>query len=306
VLHCSPPFTTEPTEEHRHHLDIIAERIRESFSTSRPVTKVMIVGHSASWHTESRGELERRARERAEKVHNYLQSRLRQIGLANKVDVLAPVGRSDDVPWLGRSYSSTSGDQQSQNDRAFNRRVEVKLIRSSAQPRESCWRMRPPVRFQRDKYICWAAAISSWSLVTRGAKKFATTKSVLDHFRPTGAMNEDDSLILPDGMEQVARLFSLRFEKFEGGGSLSAINICPHLRHSHLLVVFKRPGATYHHFVVVYGVDRLHICFMDPELNPEDASLHKIKKNRVCARIDRFGAGAREFFVFWKERSGSS
>src|SRR5262245_465519 len=171
--------------------------------------------------------------------------------------------------------------------------------------RESCWRMRPPVRYQRDKYICWAAAISSWSIVTKGAKKFATTKSVLDHFRPTGAMNTDDSLILPSGMEQVMRLFGLKFEKFEGGGSLSAVNICPLLEQSHLLVVFKRPGATYHHFVVVYGVDRFHICFMDPELNPAAPDLNRIRKNRVCARIDRFGAGATEFFVFWKEGSGS-
>jgi hypothetical protein len=196
-------------------------------------------------------------------------------------------------------------------------KTELALIKASAllppgdgrkaeqEIRESFWRMRPPVRYQRDRYICWAAAISSWSMVTKGAKKFPTTKSVLDHFRSTGAMNADDSLILPDGMEQVSRLFGLKFKKFEGGGSLSAINIGPLLEHSHLLVVFKRPGATYHHFVVVYGVDRFHICFMDPELNPTDPHLDRIRKNRVCARIDLFGAGADEFFVFWKERSRS-
>lgn len=165
--------------------------------------------------------------------------------------------------------------------------------------------MRPPVRYQANKYICWAAAISSWSIVTKGVKKFKTTKSVLDHFRPMKVMNPDDSLIWPDGMEEVRCLFSLKFKKFEGGGSLSAINIGPLLKHSHLLVVFIRPGADYHHFVVVYGVDRFHICFMDPELNPVDPALDKTRKNRVCARIGRFGAGVTEFFVFWKERSVS-
>jgi hypothetical protein len=308
VLHCFPAFKTELTRDQHKHLDIIAGKIRRSYSTSRPVTKVVIYGHSSTWHEESRSDLERRALERANNAREQLIRRLQRMRLANRVAVAAPVGRSDTKPWLGRSYSSTSGTRQAQNDRALNRRVEIFLVKSSApppppeplSPKESLWRMRPPVRYQRDRYICWAAAISSWSLVTKGAKKFKTTKSVLDFFRPKGVMNADDSLILPDGMEEVSRVFSLKFKKFEGGGSLSAINIGPLLKHSHLLVVFRRPDATYHHFVVVYGVDRFHICFMDPELNPAAPDLDKIKKNRVCARIDHFGAGATEFFVFWK------
>lgn len=313
VLHCFPAFKTELTREQHDHLDIIAGKIRQSFSTSRPVTKVVIYGHSSTWHEESRGDLERRARERARNAREQLVRRLQRMRLANRVGVAAPVGRSDTKPWLGRPYSSTSGTRKAQNDRALNRRVEIFLVKASSpppppkplSPKESFWRMRPPVRYQRDRYICWAAAISSWSLVTKGAKKFKTTKLVLDFFRPKGVMNADDSLILPDGMEEVRRVFSLKFKKFEGGGSLSAINIGPLLKHSHLLVVFRRPGADYHHFVVVYGGDRFHICFMDPELNPAAPGLDKIKRNRVCAGIDHFGAGATEFFVFWRERAGS-
>lgn len=54
VLHYFPRFSTELTKEHHKHLDIIAEKIRQSFSTSRPIAKVMIVGHSSTWHRTSR------------------------------------------------------------------------------------------------------------------------------------------------------------------------------------------------------------------------------------------------------------
>ena len=36
VLHCFPPFKSELTKEQHDHLDIIARKIRQSFSTSRP------------------------------------------------------------------------------------------------------------------------------------------------------------------------------------------------------------------------------------------------------------------------------
>jgi Trypsin-like peptidase domain len=131
VLHCFPPFTTDLTIDHRKHLGIIAEKIRQSFSTNRlaraqPITKVNIVGHSATWHDQSISDRERNARDRANNTREELIRRLRQIGLANRVNVQAE-GRSDTVPWLGKSYSSTKGDRQAQNDRAVNRRVEIKL-----------------------------------------------------------------------------------------------------------------------------------------------------------------------------------
>ncbi len=129
VLHCFPPFVSELTKEHHDHLDIIAEKIRRSFSTSRPITKVNIVGHSATWHDQSSSDRERNARDRANNAREELIRRLYQIGLAKRVNVETD-GRSDAVRWLGRPYSSTSGDQQAQNDRALNRRVEIRLIES--------------------------------------------------------------------------------------------------------------------------------------------------------------------------------
>lgn len=165
---------------------------------------------------------------------------------------------------------------------------------------ESAWRMRPPVRYQANRYICWAEAISSWSMVTRGVKKFKLGQDVIGFFKPLGVVNSDESIILPEGMNEAQRFFGLKFKKFEQGNNLSGINWVPMLRHSHLIVIFQRPGATYFHFVVVYGVDRFHICFMDPELNPDSPSLDKVKRNRVCARLENFGAGADKFWVFWK------
>lgn len=170
---------------------------------------------------------------------------------------------------------------------------------------ESAWRMRPPVRYQADRYICWAEAFSSWSMVTRGMRKFKKGQDAIDFFKPYGVVNTDQSLSLPKGIEKAQSVFGLAFKKLEKGDHLSGINWVPMLRHSHLIVIFKRPGATYFHFVVVFGVDRFHICFMDPELNPASPALDKVKRNRVCARLENFGAGAENFYVFWKPRSTS-
>ena len=165
---------------------------------------------------------------------------------------------------------------------------------------ESAWRMRPPVRYQANRYICWAEAISSWSMVTRGVQKFKSGQDVIDFFKPLGVVNANDSLKLPKGMEEIQSVFGLKFKKLEHGDNFSAINWVLMLRHSHLIVIFRKPGATYFHFVVVYGVDRFRICFMDPELDPGSPSLDRVKRNRVCARLENFGAGADKFWVFWK------
>ncbi len=167
---------------------------------------------------------------------------------------------------------------------------------------ESAWRMRPPSRYQANRYICWAEAFSSWSMVTKGVRKFPTGQDVINFLKPLGLVNTDDSLKLPKGMDEIQRVFGLKCRKFEQGYNLSGINWVSMLRHSHLIVIFKRPTASYFHFVVVYGVDRFHICFMDPELNPALPSLDQVKTNRVCAKLENFGARADVFWIFWKEQ----
>ncbi|MGB3297212.1 MAG: trypsin-like peptidase domain-containing protein [Phormidesmis sp.] len=190
---------------------------------------------------------------------------------------------------------------------ASNEATEPKSLETLAEGEidESVWRMRPPVRYQADRYICWAEAISSWSMVTKGVRKFKTGQDAIDFFKPYGVVAANDSLKLPEGMEKAKSVFDLDFKKLEQGDHLSAINWVPMLRRSHLIVIFKRPDAVYFHFVVVFGVDRFHICFMDPELNPALPTLDKVKRNRVCSRLENFGAGADEFYVFWKARSAS-
>lgn len=128
VLHCFPPFKTELTKKQHAHLDIIARKIQRSFASSRPIIKVMIIGHSSTWHRTSRSALEYRSLQRAGNARNQLLLRLNPMGLAKKVDIKTN-GRSDTVPWKGKRYSSTSGSQKAQNDRALNRRVEIFLTR---------------------------------------------------------------------------------------------------------------------------------------------------------------------------------
>jgi pimeloyl-ACP methyl ester carboxylesterase len=131
VLHCFPPFETDLTEEHRRHLAYLVERIRHSLSTSRPVTRVIISGHSARWHQTSRRLLEERARQRAAVAAGEILRRLRALGIAERVQV-EYLGLADTRDWHKQSYSSTSGSQAAQNARALNRRVEVTLARAKS------------------------------------------------------------------------------------------------------------------------------------------------------------------------------
>ncbi len=133
VLHCFPPFATDLTQEHHRHLDIIAQTIRRSLSTSRPISRVAIVGHSSTWHQTEEDELEQRALERAENARGQLILRLQGMGVANQVDVLPALGRSDTEKWLGKLYSSTSESEKARIDRALNRRVEI-FLRTLLEP----------------------------------------------------------------------------------------------------------------------------------------------------------------------------
>ena len=129
VLHCFPPFKTELTKKQHLHLDIIAKKIRRSFTTARPMTKVRIMGHSSTWHKTSPKELELRSFQRSGNAGEQLILRLLPKGYAKRVDIKTD-GRSDAVDWQGKRYSSRSGSQKARSDRALNRRVEIRLIQS--------------------------------------------------------------------------------------------------------------------------------------------------------------------------------
>lgn len=154
---------------------------------------------------------------------------------------------------------------------------------------EMRWRMRPPVVPQGNTFKCWAAAMSSWAQITRGVIKFKRD-DLVDHMRRRGFVTLRDGLRSPDGVRELIRIFGLKFQRIRGGGSLSCVNLCPKLKHSHVVVLFRRPDATVHHAVVIYGVDRFNICFMDP-----------VVPGNFCRRIFEFGDGADDFFVMWRE-----
>lgn len=134
VLHCFPSFKSEPTSAHLKHLDLVADRIAASFRSGRPITQVVAVGHSSTWHATSRQRLEERAVKRAGLIAAELVIRLGPRGLAAKVDV-AYEGRSDREKWKGLPYSSTSTSRSAQRDRSMNRRVELRLIHSTSKPK---------------------------------------------------------------------------------------------------------------------------------------------------------------------------
>lgn len=172
VLHCFPAFKTDITNEQRRHLDIIAEKIQRSFSTSRPITKVLIVGHSSTWHKTPRSKLEQRAFQRAGNAGSELVLRLLPMGLAKRVEVETD-GLSDRVSWKGKPYSSTSGSREAQNDRALNRRVEIFLIRPPKPPKPK------PLKKELIQGITWvllgeAPSDYAWRKVLQEAKVVAS------------------------------------------------------------------------------------------------------------------------------------
>jgi hypothetical protein len=155
---------------------------------------------------------------------------------------------------------------------------------------EMRWRMRPPVVAQGTTFKCWAAAVSSWTRVTRGVAKFRRDELV-DYFRKLDLVTPRDGLRSPIGVQRLAKFLGLHVTRIQGGGSLSCSNLCPMLKQSHVLVFFQRPNAQVAHTVVVYGVDRFNICFMDPAI-----------PDLRCEKIYKFGEGADDFLLMWKAR----
>jgi hypothetical protein len=93
---------------------------------------------------------------------------------------------------------------------------------------EMRWRILPPVVPQGTEFKCWAAAVSSWTRVTRGVRRFRRDELV-DHFRSLGLVTSRNSFVSPDGVRELVRLFGLSFERILGGGSLSCINLAKHI-----------------------------------------------------------------------------
>lgn len=126
ILHCFPAHETELTLLHRQHLDRIAAEILRSFGGSRPITRVKIVGHAATWWGISKAEYGRRALERAENARAQLRGRLANAGLGGQVEITVE-HRANDKPLVDNVVNSSSS--AARHNRALNRRVEIELIR---------------------------------------------------------------------------------------------------------------------------------------------------------------------------------
>ena len=123
ILHCFPAHGTTLTAEHRRHLDSIARLIGSSFRSSRPIRRVKIVGHSATWRGISRSTYAKRALERAGNARAALLGRLANAGLGGKVRIKIE-GRADDAPLVDNMIHSSS--TRARHNRALNRRVEIR------------------------------------------------------------------------------------------------------------------------------------------------------------------------------------
>jgi hypothetical protein len=127
-LHCFPAHKTNLTKEHNWHLDKIAQKIEASFHGSHPITKVEIIGHSATWWGISKDEYARRALTRAKNVQAHLRGRLVNAGLGSKI-TLQVDQRANNEPLVDNMLHSSS--KEARHNRAINRRVTIYLISSA-------------------------------------------------------------------------------------------------------------------------------------------------------------------------------
>ena len=132
ILHCFPAHKTELTVLHHQHLDIIAKKIIRSFRGSRPITRIIITGHAATWKGISKAKYARKALARAENALNQLRDRLTNVGLVSKVK-LTIKQRADDKPLVDNMVKSSS--QKARDNRAQNRRVEINFYKSTLPPK---------------------------------------------------------------------------------------------------------------------------------------------------------------------------
>ncbi len=191
----------------------------------------------------------------------------------------------------------------------------------------AAWRMRPPPTLQ-GALTCWAAAISSFSRVTKGVTDWKTPEDVIKHFKaelPT-RLNKDGSLKTPRGWIAFAKAFDLEIEEIrinhpmEGAGkatrgitSIEADELLPEhfinkLKRSHVITVIGTDDDEgFSHTVVVYGADNLRLCFMDPLSDPAlpltdprpAGGSGRVKENWFCHTYEDFQSGPR-YLLIWR------
>ena len=150
------------------------------------------------------------------------------------------------------------------------------------------WRMRPPIR-KEELPRCWAATISSWSSRTRKIPRMTTSKVVAEMRSIAPArIHASGALIGEPGLDALADWLDLESEVVDWMIDLDYLR--PKLRRSYAVVVFKiHPDDVFWHAVLVYGSDRLSLCFMDPLLG-----------GRRCLRHYNFALGDPVKYVLWK------
>ncbi len=169
------------------------------------------------------------------------------------------------------------------------------------------WRMRPPW-VQQSALECWAAAISSWSRVTKGIPAW-TVSAVQKLFKDAGHLLSDGSLDTEPGFKWFVAEYGLKWEEIVLSGSpmsgvpfvrasdLKYSHFRSKLEHSHVLTVFAPADPTdFAHCVNVYGADSSAVCCMDPLEKVPD-----YKKYKPCHKYFDFGWGAPKYLTIWRE-----
>ena len=190
------------------------------------------------------------------------------------------------------------------------------------------WRMRPPPTLQ-GALTCWAAAISSFSRMTRDVTDWKTPEDVIKHFKATlpAELNKDGSLKTPSGWVAFAKEFDLKMEEIRldvpGSGAgdpspgitsivvkdLRPKHFIDKLKRSHVITVIGTDDDTLpSHTVVVYGADNLRLCYMDPLSDPAvpltdprpPGGSGRVAENWFCETYQDFFAGAPRYLLIWR------
>ena len=189
------------------------------------------------------------------------------------------------------------------------------------------WRMRPPPTLQGAR-TCWAAAISSFSRMTKGVTDWETPEDVITYFKGTlpKEINKDRSLKTPRGWRKFAKEFDLKIEEIRlndpvhgtttasrGITSIVADDLLPEhfvdkLKRSHVITVIGTRARTgLSHTVLVYGADNLRLCYMNPLSDPAlpltttrpPGGSGRVAENWFCDTYQDFATGP-SYLLIWR------
>ncbi len=120
-----------------------------------------------------------------------------------------------------------------------------------------------PPRIKQERSTCWAAAVSAWSMVAKGATPIGVD-ALIAAGKKAGHVAWKGQLKGDDGIKWLAKKLNLQYAT--GEFMATEPEMLPKLKKGGHVIYFYRHEDWKNsvHAVTVWGVDEDCVCFMDP------------------------------------------